>query len=180
MAQTDRKSAWLETRTHYETFLIDITVSISSLPSAGIKAGCCLTVGAEEGQSWALLCTQLDAVGGSLAGEEVTNQLNLTVLNANTHKELLQPSNNSVLKQIIKHSQTNLKIWSNIPTSHSQPLPFVFAESPHPLGCEHVLVWPPRLPSPSLLWWESLCRTRVPSLLSAICDGSHQSFVPIE
>lgn len=49
-------------------------------PSAGIQVGCCLSVCVQEGESGALLCTQLDAVGRSLTSQEVPDQLDLTVL----------------------------------------------------------------------------------------------------
>lgn len=71
---------------------------MSLLPSAGIQVGCCwcLAVWVQEGQSWALLCTQLDAVTGSFTGQEVPDQLNLTVLryrNASrcSNENLLEP-----------------------------------------------------------------------------------------
>lgn len=69
-------------------------------------------------------------------------------------------------------------IWSNIPASHNQPLPFVSAGSPRLLGCGRVLVWPPRLPSLFVLWWAPLCKTPALAPSSAICDGSHRNFAP--
>lgn len=57
-----------------------VSVCMRLLPSAGVQVGCCMTVCVQEGQSRALLGTQLDAVCGSLTGQEVPDQLNLTVL----------------------------------------------------------------------------------------------------
>lgn len=50
------------------------------LPSAGVQVGRCLTVCVQEAKSRALLRTQLDAVGWPLGGQELPDQLNLSVL----------------------------------------------------------------------------------------------------
>lgn len=70
--------------------------------------------------------------------------------------------------------------WFAIPTSRSQPQPFVCGGSLHPLGCVHVSVWPPELPSLSLFWWVLLDMTPILAGSSATCDDSHQSFEPSE
>lgn len=52
----------------------------SSLPAAGVKVGRCLTVCVQEAKGRALLRTQLDAVGRALRGQQLPDQLNLSVL----------------------------------------------------------------------------------------------------
>lgn len=125
-----------------------ITVCMRRLPSACVQVGRCLTVSVQECQSWPLLCTQLEAVCGSLTGQEVPDQLNLTILhywNATRTqiRKLLNPTE-------IPADRINVSDWPIIPASHSPLQPFVCAGSPRPLGCGHVSVWPPRRPFPSL------------------------------
>lgn len=90
-----------------------IAARVSLLPSAGIQTGCgCLAVCVQEGQSRALLCTQLDAVRRSLAGQEVPDQLNLTVLYFRNARTQMRNSLNQVKYQstLNQHISANKRL----------------------------------------------------------------------
>lgn len=148
----------------------------SSLLSAGVKVGRCLTVCVQEAKSRALLRTQLDAVGWPLRGQELPDQLNLPVLQ---HRHASSTTVKLVAVAMFSTAQTgDQALWLHIPASRSRPRPFVYDGSPRPLGCVRVSVWPPALPSPSLLWSALFCKSPVPPGSSATCGGSRQSFGP--
>lgn len=147
----------------------------SLLPSAGVQVGRRLTVCVQEAKSRALLRTQLDAVGWPLGGQELPDQLNLSVLQ---HRHASGTTVKLVVPCSKRHKRETRPCDFNIPASRSRPRPFVCDGSPRPLGCVRVSVWPPALPSPSPLWSALVCKSPVPPGSSATCGGSRQSFGP--
>lgn len=74
----------------------------SSLPAAGVKVGRCLTVCVQEAKSRALLRTQLDAVGRPLRGQQLPDQLNLSVLQ---HRHASSTTVKLVVPRFQRHKQ---------------------------------------------------------------------------
>lgn len=132
-------------------------------PSAAVQVCfsslCWLRVGTEEGQSWALLFTEMDTASIVLRNQEIPDQLQLPLLQVPQGKQVDGDKQRSIVLNANGRFNEYLlnKMWHR-PASHRLPLPFAVDGSPRPPGFERASVWPPAPPFRSLPWPASLCR----------------------